>query len=169
MKRILFLVCIFSLYLSASEVSFAQSDFIVRTINFIIFFFILWYFGAPKITQIFTQRREKISLEFQKGQDEEKKIRKEKEVYKKNLEDAKNRANEIIALAKKDSYLISQRFEEKLDQDLKMIINNNEQKLLQEESLLVEAEVAKSLDNVCKDLNHDDQYYARVVIGGMKS
>lgn len=169
MKRILFLIGILSVGLFASEVSFAHSDFVERLINFVIFFLILWYFGSSKIKQIFIDRREKISNDFNRAQEEEQRIKKEKEKVKKALEDAKNKAAEIIALAKKDSYLISQKYEEKLDKDLKMIVVANEQKLEQVERLMIQEEVQRSLDCICRDLKHDNEYYARVIAKGIKS
>lgn len=169
MKRFFLLMGALSIGLFASEVSFAQSDFIERLINFVIFFLILWYFGSSKIKQIFIDRRENISAEFNRAQEEEQYIKREKEKVKKALEDAKSKAAEIVALAKKDSYLISQKYEEKLDKDLKMVVAANEQKLEQVERSMIEEEVQRSLDYICKDLKHDDEYYARVIAKGMKS
>lgn len=169
MKKVLLLAGLFAVGAFASEVSFAQSDFVERLINFVIFFLILWYFGASKIKQIFIDRREQISADFNRAQEEEQKIKREKEKVKKMLEDTYAKASEIVSLAKKDSYLISQKYEEKLDRDLKLVVASNEQKLAQEERLIIQEEVQRSLSEACKNLEHDDEYYARVVIKGMKS
>ncbi|RDU68720.1 hypothetical protein CQA62_05735 [Helicobacter cholecystus] len=168
MSKVLLLVGILSIGLFGSEVSFTQSDFIERLINFIIFFLILWYFGSSRIKQIFINRRERISEEFNRTQEEEQHVKREREKIKKSLEDAKNKAAEIIALAKKDSYLISQKYEEKLDKDIKMVVAANEEKLQQVERSIIQEEVKRSLDCICKDLKHDDEYYARVIAKGIE-
>ena len=145
MRQIFVLFTLACVMAFGSEVSFAQSDFIERLINFVIFFLILWYFGASKIKQIFLDRQEGISSAFNRTQEEEQRIKREKEKVKQALQEAKSKASEIISLAKKDSYLISQKYEEKLDRDIKMIVANNEQKLQQQEREMIQEEVQRSL------------------------
>ena len=168
MRQIFVLFTLACVMAFGSEVSFAQSDFIERLINFVIFFLILWYFGASKIKQIFLDRQEGISSVFNRTQEEEQRIKREKEKVKQALQEAKSKASEIISLAKKDSYLISQKYEEKLDRDIKMIVANNEQKLQQQEREMIQEEVQRSLDEICQNLQHDSEYYARAMIKGMK-
>lgn len=153
-----------------SEVALSQSDFIERLINFLIFVLIFWYFGAGKIKEIFTGRTKSISEAFERAQEEAQKIKREKEKAKFELEEAKQKASEIIALAKRESYMIAQKFEDRLDREVKSLNLSYEQKIAQEEKMMVEEEVYAVLQGfqnyldtkTCKD------YYGEVLCKGLK-
>lgn len=159
------LVCAFS-----SEVSLAHSDFVERSINFLIFVLIFWYFGAGKIKEIFTSRTKSISESFQRVQEEEQKIKREKEKAKFELEEAKQKAQEIIALAKRESYMIAQKFEDRLDREIKSINLAFEQKIAQEEKTMVEEEVYSVLQKFEQhlDVSQNNDYYGEVLCKGLR-
>lgn len=156
--------------LFGSEVSLAHSDFVERLINFLIFVLIFWYFGASKIKEIFTSRTKGISEAFQRVQEEEQKIKREKEKARFDLEEAKQKASEIVTLAKRESYLIAQKFEDRLDREIKSLNLSYEQKLAQEEKMMVEEEVHTILQNFANhlDVSHCKDYYGEVLCKGLK-
>lgn len=153
-----------------SEVTLSQSDFVERLINFLIFALIFWYFGAGKIKEIFTGRTKSISEAFERAQEEAQKIKREKERAKFELEEAKQKASEIIALAKRESYLIAQKFEDRLDREVKSLNLSYEQKIAQEEKMMVEEEVHTILQDFSKHLDTKDckDYYGEVLCKGLK-
>lgn len=154
----------------SSEVSLSHSDFVERLINFLIFVAIFWYFGAGKIKAIFTDRTKEISEAFLRAQEEEQRIKKEKEKAKFELEEAKQKAGEIIALAKRESYLIAQKFEDRLDKEIKSINLAFEQKIAQEEKTMLEEEVYSVLQKFEQhlDIKQNNDYYGEVLCKGLK-
>ena len=170
MKKIFFGILVTLAVGFCSEVTLSQSDFVERVINFIIFVLIFWYFGAGKIKEIFTSRTKEISEAFQKAQDEAQKIKREKEKAKFELEEAKQKASEIIALAKRESYMIAQKFEDRLDKEIKSLNLSYEQKIAQEEKTMVEEEVYAILQGFCNHLDTKDckDFYGEVLCKGLK-
>lgn len=170
MRKIIFGFLSAFTVLFAADVTLAQSDFVERLINFVLFALILWYFGANKIKEIFVGRTRGISEMFQKMQEEEQQIRREKEKAKLDLEEARQKASELIALAKRETYLITQKFEDRLDREIKSLNLSYEQKLAQEEKMMVEEEVHTILQNFANhlDVSHCKDYYGEVLCKGLK-
>lgn len=168
--RILCLLFVGLSFAFSSEVSLAHSDFVERSINFLIFVLIFWYFGAGKIKEIFTSRTKSISESFQRVQEEEQKIKREKEKARFELEEAKQKATEIIALAKRESYMIAQKFEDRLDREIKSINLAFEQKIAQEEKSMVEEEVYSVLQKFEQhlDVSQNSDYYGEVLCKGLR-
>ncbi len=89
-----------------------EIDIIERTINFVIFFALIYYFAADKIKAIFADRREEIASSLAKIQEKLQASKKEKQKTLKDLEEAKRVASEIIETAHKETYVIAQKIEE---------------------------------------------------------
>ncbi|MDO7252748.1 F0F1 ATP synthase subunit B [Helicobacter cappadocius] len=125
MKYIL-LFLLGSSMLFAADVNISQTDIVERTINFFIFLAILWYFVADKLKYIFTNRREQIVLRLNQTQEKLKIAKKAREEAIKRLDEAKERATDMVALAKKEAYLVSQKLDEQFKLDVENMIKNNE-------------------------------------------
>ncbi|ANV98453.1 hypothetical protein BBW65_06430 [Helicobacter enhydrae] len=124
-KLLVVLMCAVGLY--ASEVSIGQSDFLVRLINFVLFFGLLYYFLGSTIKSIFVNRREGIQKRLMEAQEQLLLIKNEKEQALKALEESKKLALEIENNAKKEVLEIGQRYEEKLTKDTQQfnLLNQN--------------------------------------------
>nr|WP_283092227.1 hypothetical protein [Helicobacter kayseriensis] len=124
----------------------AQSDFVERVINFVIFALIIWYLGSSRIKQIFTQRKMKIVHEFDKLQEEEKEMKKIVEKTENLLADAQNKAKEIVGNAKKEAFVIAQQFDSDLERDIKTVASSFDERLKQERKKMLCDEVASTID-----------------------
>ncbi|WP_180675671.1 F0F1 ATP synthase subunit B [Helicobacter sp. 11S03491-1] len=121
---VLLLFCTSCLF--AQEVNISDTDIVERVINFVIFLAILWYFVADKLKQIFVSRREGIAKKLNEVQDKFKNAKKEKEQALRKLEEAKEKASDMLAIAKKEAYLIAQKIDEQSKSDIEHLIKNNE-------------------------------------------
>ncbi|MCE3046892.1 hypothetical protein [Helicobacter kayseriensis] len=144
--RSIFVWGFFFSVLSAADVSLAQSDFVERVINFVIFALIIWYLGSSRIKQIFTQRKMKIVHEFDKLQEEEKEMKKIVEKTENLLADAQNKAKEIVGNAKKEAFVIAQQFDSDLERDIKTVASSFDERLKQERKKMLCDEVASTID-----------------------
>lgn len=118
---LLFVASLGILNASGGETTFADSDFIPRVVNFLIFVGILYYLVADGAKKFFKHRREGIANELEIVQDRLKKSAKEKESAKDELEAAKKKAGEIIQTAKKEATIILKNSEALLEDELKSI------------------------------------------------
>ncbi|WP_104721177.1 F0F1 ATP synthase subunit B [Helicobacter mesocricetorum] len=111
MKKIFILLAVIPYMLLAASGT-GEIDIIERTINFVIFFALIYYFAADKIKAIFADRREEIASSLAKIQEKLQASKKEKQKTLKDLEEAKRVASEIIETAHKETYVIAQKIEE---------------------------------------------------------
>ncbi|MDD6055595.1 MAG: F0F1 ATP synthase subunit B [Helicobacter sp.] len=95
-------------------------DILERTINFVIFFALVYYFGADAIRNIFKARREEIANSLAKIQEKLQESKMAKEAAILELEEAKKTAKDIIETAHKESEIIVK----KIDESLKMEVEN---------------------------------------------
>lgn len=126
MKYILLFLLGTSFLFAASDVNISQTDIVQRVINFVIFIAILWYFVADKLKKMFSNRREQIVNRLNQAQDKLELAKKSKKEALKKLEETKERAAQMIALAKKEAYMISQKFDEQFKLDVENMIKSNE-------------------------------------------
>ncbi|WP_299546545.1 F0F1 ATP synthase subunit B [uncultured Helicobacter sp.] len=90
----------------------ANYDIIERTINFVIFFSLVYYFAADAIKNTFKARRDDIANSLAKIQEKLQESKKAKEKARNQLEEAKQVARDIIETAHKESKIIAQKVEE---------------------------------------------------------
>ena len=154
---------LFSSFALASEVDISQTDIIPRSINFIIFVLILWFLFAGKLKAFLQERREKISLQFSEVQDKLKIAKKEKEQALRKLEEAKETAAEIIANAKKESYLVAQKIEEQTRADIEVMMKNAEALMSFETKQMEKEVVMEVLDEVFAENRLDAHAYGSIL------
>lgn len=101
-------------------------EFIPMLIAFIIVAIVLWKFGWPKFEGMLENRKSKIESDLKVS--EEKRIEAEKivEDYKKKLEDAENRADEIL----KEAKISSSEIGKKIEDDAKLQAKSTTEKAL---------------------------------------
>lgn len=149
MKKFIYLACLFCIpsILSASG-SLENSDFIERTINFVVFVAILWYFAADKIKSIFVNRSNDISRQLQSVQVALQEAKKDRDEAQKRLKDMHIRAKEIVESAKKEAMIIQQRYEEQLSKDIESMTKSFESSLEFEQRKLLQESVTNILNKL---------------------
>ncbi|WP_027326872.1 hypothetical protein [Helicobacter pametensis] len=166
--RLLSVILLFSHVAFSAEVTLAQSDFIERIINFLLFFLIVWYLGSDKVKQIFAQRKMKISEQFEHLQNQEKELKKEIERNEQHLMDAQNKAKEIVANAKREAFLLTQQFDSRLDQDIKTLATSFDEKLKQEEKQLFYQSVSKIVDQSLESVQVSQDACMQILTRGIR-
>lgn len=164
MRVLIFVGMCFGCALCA-DTSLSGSDFVERLINFVIFFAILWYFGADKIKAIFRGRTQEIALSFERAQEQTKAIEKEKEKALQQLSDAESKAGEIVALAKREAMIIAQQYREKVDRDIQSVSVSFDQILAQEERQMLRDSIQKILKQSTQQvkIQEDVDFYLKVL------
>ncbi|WP_345993787.1 F0F1 ATP synthase subunit B [Sulfurimonas sp. HSL-1716] len=122
MSRIVLLMLMVSTYALASEQGGGHStDILWRTINFVVFAGIIWYFVAEPAKSYFSGRSRSISDELQKVQDKlnESKAAKEKALQK--IQDSEKLAKEILEAAKKENKVINDNIMNQCNNELEII------------------------------------------------
>lgn len=126
MRIVINFFLLFSTFLFASAVDLSQTDMLERTINFVIFIAILWYFFAAKAKEFFVSRREKIADRLSEVQEKLKIAKNDKEQALRKLEEAREKAAEILEIAKKEAYMVAQKIEEQTSVDIETMRKNTE-------------------------------------------
>lgn len=118
-----FFVLVFApiLLFAASEGN-TDYDIIERTINFVIFFGLVYYFAADAIRNTFKARREDIANSLAKIQERLQESKKAKEKAQHQLEEAKQTAQDIIETAHKESMIIAQKIEESTKMEIENLV-----------------------------------------------
>lgn len=150
---------------SAAEVNIAQTDFSERVINFAIFLAILWYLGAHRLKALLQARQAGISKRFDEVQSKISAAKKAKEQAQKQLDEARKKASDIIATAKKEAIVIAQRCEEQCSADIESLIKSNESLMAFEQRKakveLVESVLKELFNSEAADI--DTQEYVRIL------
>lgn len=148
-----------------ASASLQESDFIQRVINFVIFVAILWYFAFDTIKGIFTQRQAEISHRLQEAQDLFHKAKKEQEMTYKKLEESKEKAKEIINMAKQEAYIIEQKYNEQIKKDLENLKYSLESSMSFERMKTIQNATIKAIDELVqsKSVQLDKQDYINII------
>ncbi len=154
MKKLLFicLSCVTPLALFASDAN-VETDILQRTVNFLIFIAILYYLLADKARAFFTGRTESIQGELDKVQQILKESAAKVENAKVELEDAKKLASEIVDGANVDINSIKVKVEESVDQEIKQLSKNFDDKIEVETRKLKKEVVEEILDELLDTKN----------------
>ncbi|VEJ26412.1 F0F1 ATP synthase subunit B [Helicobacter pylori] len=134
--------------LCATELDISQTDIIERSLNFLLFAGILWYFLAKKLRSFLHSKSLEISKRLEEIQAQLKVSKENKKKLLKELEQAKEKAELIISDANKEAYTITQKYELQTKMDVENLIKNSK--------ALMDLEVKKIkrelVESVFKDL-----------------
>ncbi|MCH4606265.1 F0F1 ATP synthase subunit B [Helicobacter pylori] len=134
--------------LCATGLDISQTDIIERSLNFLLFAGILWYFLAKKLRSFLRSKSLEISKRLEEIQAQLKASRENKKKLLKELEQAKEKAELIISDANKEAYTITQKYELQTKMDVENLIKNSK--------ALMDLEVKKIkrelVESVFKDL-----------------
>ncbi len=130
------------------ELDISQTDIIERSLNFLLFVGILWYFLAKKLRSFLHAKSLEISKRLEEIQAQLKVSKENKKKLLKELEQAKEKAELIISDANKEAYTITQKYELQTKMDVENLIKNSK--------ALMDLEVKKIkrelVESVFKDL-----------------
>ncbi|GAA8728011.1 F0F1 ATP synthase subunit B [Helicobacter pylori] len=139
--------------LCATGLDISQTDIIERSLNFLLFAGILWYFLAKKLRSFLHSKSLEISKRLEEIQAQLKVSKENKKKLLKELEQAKEKAELIISDANKEAYTITQKYELQTKMDVENLIKNSK--------ALMDLEVKKIkrelVESVFKDLRESEK------------
>ena len=121
-KSFLFLMAMFSPCILLAASGSGEVDIVERTINFVIFFALVYYFAAERIKGVFKDRREGIANSLAKIQEKLQESKKERQKAANELDEAKKIAKDIVEVAHKESAIILQKAEENTKAEIENLI-----------------------------------------------
>lgn len=150
MKKIIFLFCFFvpvAIFASAHDGP-KDFDVIPRTVNFVIFFGILFYLLKNPIKKAYNDRINSIASRLDAIQNilKESKLKKEQAI--KDLEIAKNQASEFIEIAKKEAINAEIKLKENTELEIRQIKKNFEEQKDFESRKVTKTIVGEILDEI---------------------
>ncbi|GAA8372549.1 F0F1 ATP synthase subunit B [Helicobacter pylori] len=111
--------------LCATGLDISQTDIIERSLNFLLFAGILWYFLAKKLRSFLRSKSLEISKRLEEIQAQLKVSKENKKKLLKELEQTKEKAELIISDANKEAYTITQKYELQTKMDVENLIKNS--------------------------------------------
>ena len=158
-KYLLFLILPAFVFASSGGAE-VEKDFVERTINFLIFFGILYYLIAEHIRNFFSGRINGIANSLDEIQVKLAQSRSQKSDAIKEVEDAKKLAVEIIATAKDEAKLLSQKIADDSRIEIENIEKAHKDRIEIEERKMIRDVVNEVIDDIFNDksvsLNKDD-------------
>ncbi|MGX3010761.1 F0F1 ATP synthase subunit B [Helicobacter sp. 23-1044] len=150
MKILLLLMPIFA---CAAEVSFENSDFVMRSVNFVIFVALLWWLVAKHIKNALKARQDEISaqlnaVQVKLAESNNKKLEKLKE-----LENAKKLAIDIVANAHKEAEVITKNIQNQCKKDLEILQKSYIERMGFEQKRAKKSIVSEVLSEILRDEN----------------
>ncbi len=144
---------------------FEESDFVVRLINFVLFFAILFYLAFGKIKAIFINRKNNIINQLQEAQNKLKAVSKDKENAQKRLKESAIKAKEIVENAKREGKHIAQKIQEQTNAQIQSMINTMESNMEFEQIRAKRECVEEILSDVMysKDIKFDNKDYVNII------
>ncbi len=165
MKKIALLSLVGVVFAFASgDYSITHTDFIPRTINFLIFVAILWYVAGNKIVNFFKQRRENIAKRFQEIEEKLKESKARKEALKAELENAKIKAKEIIENAKKEAEIIEEKIKAQTEEEIKILQKQFEEFKMYETQKAKKEVVEEFMKDILKDIHITSEDAAKLIL-----
>ncbi|WP_294962511.1 F0F1 ATP synthase subunit B [Sulfurimonas sp.] len=145
MSRILLLIIMISTYaLASSGAESGGTDIVQRTVNFLLFFGLVWYLVAEPAKNYFAARSQGIADELQKVQDKlGESISLKKEALSK-ISDAEKFAEELVTASKKENKIINDNIMLQCEADLETITKQN--------TVLMEFEQRKMVRTVVENI-----------------
>lgn len=122
MSRILLLIMMISTYaLASSGAESGGTDIVQRTVNFLLFFGLIWYLVAEPVKNYFAARSQNIADELQKVQDKlNESVNLKKDALSK-ISEAEKFAEELVVASKKENKILNDSIMFQCDSDLEIM------------------------------------------------
>ena len=149
MSRILLLIIMISTYaLASSGAESGGTDIVQRTVNFLLFFGLIWYLIAEPAKNYFASRSQGIADELQKVQDKlSESVSFKKEALAK-ISDAEKFAEELVSVSKKENKILNDNIMLQCEADLETISKQNAALMEFEQRKMVRTVVENVLSEV---------------------
>jgi len=144
-SRILLLIMMISTYaLASSGAESGGTDIVQRTVNFLLFFGLIWYLIAEPAKNFFAARSQGIADELQKVQDKlSESVTLKKDALAK-ISDAEKFAEELVVISKKENKILNDNIMLQCEADLETVTKQN--------ATLMEFEQRKMVRTVVEDV-----------------
>jgi len=128
LKKSLFIISLLPVLLFSNEGAHEGTDIVARVINFAIFAGILYYLIADKVKAFFTARTQEIASKLSSIEEKIEETKKAKEDAQKAFEESKNKAEELVILAKKEAEAQVEKMKSDLQSDIEHLHTSYESK-----------------------------------------
>nr|WP_321266056.1 F0F1 ATP synthase subunit B [uncultured Sulfurimonas sp.] len=167
MSRILLLIIMISTYaLASGGAEGGGTDIIQRTVNFILFFGLIWYLVAEPAKNFFTARSQSIADELQKVQDKlSESVTFKKEALAK-ISEAEKFAEELVATSKKENKILNDNIMLQCEAELEIITKQSASLMEFEQRKMVRTVVENVLSEVLSQSSEsfDKEAMANVIL-----
>lgn len=162
MRKLINFILILSPLLAAGA-SFEDSDFIKRSINFIIFIVLLGIFFYKPFRNLLRERSSSIATRLSETNNKLKVAKSNREAALKERESAKQSAEEIINTANKEIYMATKKIEEESKQAISHMIKNHENLANIERKKMEKEALSEVLDDIFKDIDIKPDEYLKLL------
>ncbi len=153
MKKLFYIIFLLPLYALGASNGSGEYDIIPRTINFLIFVAILYYFVATPFKNFYQNRIIKISSKLDEIQKKKLESKAKKLESMKKLEEAKANAAAALAIAKKEAEVLSQKIKEETQNELLLLEKQFEEQKEYEVRKMEKEVVSITLKEIFEDSN----------------
>lgn len=152
MKKSYFLLLLAPIALFASEgVSAGSTDIFPRTVNFLIFVAILYYYVAANLKEWYFGRKNEIATKLDSIQVKLKESNSKKEVALAKVEEAKVNAKNLIETAKKEAVLLSEKITQEADHEIENLEKVFQDRISIERRKMQRVIISEVLDEMFKE------------------
>ena len=164
MKKALLIALLSAVAFASEAAANGGTDIVARTINFLIFAAILWYLVGNKAIAFFKNRKEEIASKFQEIENRLKEAKNRETALKRQLEEAKIKATEIIEDSKKEAEHIYNSILEETKAELEMLEKHFEEAKIAEIRKAKREAIKAFLEDVLKDVHLSSEDAAKLVL-----
>lgn len=143
-----------------------HTDFIPRTVNFLIFAAILYYLVAEPIKNFFKNRSATIAARLEEVQQKLKQAKEEKQQAEAELAKAKELATEIIETTKKEIELLKERIAIQGEQELAALEKNFQENIELERRKRIRQITKEVLEELFADksIDFDKEHFVNLIV-----
>lgn len=165
MNKILLLLLTVSTYALASGGE-GGTDIVYRTVNFALFFGLVWYLVAEPAKSYFVGRSQGIADELQKVQDKLKETANLKKDATAKVSQAKKFAEELSVTSKKENKILNDNIMAQCDNDLEILSKQLEVQMEFEQRKMVRMVVENTVNEILSDASDsfDKKAMAQVIL-----
>ncbi len=150
-KKYLLLLLLPVFSFASGEQTSEGTDIVARTVNFLIFAGILYYLIADKITAFFKTRTADIANRLTSIQDMLNASKEKKEDALNEAAQAKEKAKELIEVAKKEALLLTKKVEEDTESEILYLKKALNERMEIEEKKMTKEVVSEVIDEMFKE------------------
>ena len=147
------LLLLMPLFAFGAEVSIENSDFVMRSVNFVIFVALLWWLVAKHIKNALHARRENIASQLNAVKDKLAESNAKKIAKLDELEKSKKIARDIVANAHKEAEILTKNIQEQCKRDMDILQKSFVERLNFEQKRVKKSVVSEVLDEILSDEN----------------